>query len=87
MARFIVSTLFRARYKIYISGVENIDMDRPTLLLGNHISFLDWALVQIAYPKQIRFVVHRDYYNIWYLKLYLNSLKQFQSLRLEVKGR
>ncbi len=86
MARFIVSTLFRARYKIYISGVENIDMDRPTLLLGNHISFLDWALVQIAYPKQIRFVVHRDYYNIWYLKPIFKLFKAIPISSTRSKG-
>jgi len=51
MARFIVSTLFRARYKIYISGVENIDMDRPILLLGNHISFWIGHWFKLPYPK------------------------------------
>jgi len=68
LARFILSLLLKARYKIYISGVENININRPTLLLGNHISFLDWAILQIGYPKQIRFVIHKDYYNLWYLK-------------------
>jgi len=67
-ARFIVSTLFRVRYRLYISGIDNLKINRPTLLVGNHISFLDWAIVQIAYPKQIRFVIHRGYYNLWYLK-------------------
>ncbi len=54
----------------YNSAVPVIDRmaDKGILLLGNHISFLDWAILQMAYPKQIRFVMERDYYDKWYLK-------------------
>jgi acyl-[acyl-carrier-protein]-phospholipid O-acyltransferase/long-chain-fatty-acid--[acyl-carrier-protein] ligase len=33
------------------------------LLLGNHISYIDFALTQWATPRTIRFVVHDDYYS------------------------
>jgi acyl-[acyl-carrier-protein]-phospholipid O-acyltransferase/long-chain-fatty-acid--[acyl-carrier-protein] ligase len=68
MVRFIVRFTFGLRYKIFIEGLDNIKSNSGVLLLGNHISFLDWAFLQIAYPKQIRFVIERTYYNIWYLK-------------------
>jgi len=68
MVRFVVRFVFGLRYKIYIEGLDNIKSNSGVLLLGNHISFLDWAFLQIAYPKQIRFVIERTYYNIWYLK-------------------
>jgi acyl-[acyl-carrier-protein]-phospholipid O-acyltransferase/long-chain-fatty-acid--[acyl-carrier-protein] ligase len=53
------------------------------LLLGNHISFLDWAFLQIAYPKQIRFVIDRRYYNIWYLK---PIFKFFRAIPISPRG-
>jgi len=68
MVRFIVRFTFGIRYRVFIEGLDNIKSNSGVLLLGNHISFLDWAFLQIAYPKQIRFVIERTYYNIWYLK-------------------
>jgi acyl-[acyl-carrier-protein]-phospholipid O-acyltransferase/long-chain-fatty-acid--[acyl-carrier-protein] ligase len=38
------------------------------LLLGNHISWIDWAIVQIACPRPVRFVMIRNIYERWYLR-------------------
>jgi acyl-[acyl-carrier-protein]-phospholipid O-acyltransferase/long-chain-fatty-acid--[acyl-carrier-protein] ligase len=42
------------------------------LLLGNHISRIDWAVLQIASPRPIKFVMHRDFYERWYLTWFLD---------------
>ena len=55
--------LFGWRYRLRVSGIENIPKDGPVLLLGNHISYIDFALSQWATPRTIRFVVHDDYYS------------------------
>ena len=55
--------LFGWRYRLKVSGIENIPKDGPVLLLGNHISYIDFALLQWATPRTIRFVVHDDYYS------------------------
>ena len=55
--------LFGWRYRLRVSGIENIPKDGPVLLLGNHISYIDFALIQWATPRTIRFVVHDDYYS------------------------
>jgi len=68
MVRYIVKTIVSFRYRLQVEGLEHINAKRGVLLLGNHISFLDWAILQMAYPKQIRFVMERSYYEIWYLK-------------------
>ncbi len=67
LLRFIISRLFRARYNIHVIGFENIPSSGGILLLGNHISWVDWALVQIAAPRSIHFVMERGYYERWYL--------------------
>ncbi|MDC0963853.1 1-acyl-sn-glycerol-3-phosphate acyltransferase [Candidatus Pseudothioglobus singularis] len=55
--------LFGWRYRLKVSGIDNIPKDGPVLLVGNHISYIDFALIQWATPRTIRFVVHDDYYS------------------------
>jgi len=71
LVRYIVRTIVKIRYRVDVYGIENVQNKKGVLLLGNHISFLDWAMLQIAYPKQIRFVMDREYYDKWYLKPFL----------------
>jgi 1-acyl-sn-glycerol-3-phosphate acyltransferase len=54
--------LFGWRYRLGVSGIENLPKHGPVLLLGNHISYIDFALIQWGTPRTIRFVVHDDYY-------------------------
>lgn len=53
-------------------GFENLPGQGGVLMLGNHISWLDWAMVQIACPRPVRFVMHREIYQRWYLKWFLD---------------
>ncbi len=70
--RYIVSLLLSQRYRLDVRGINNIPSSGGVLLLGNHTSFLDWAMLQIACPRQIRFVMAKQYYGKWYLKKILD---------------
>ncbi len=70
--RYIVSLLLSQRYRLAVEGIKNIPSSGGVLLLGNHTSFLDWAMLQIACPRQIRFVMAKQYYGKWYLKKILD---------------
>ena len=72
LLRFIIARLFAARYRMKVLGFENIPPSGGILLLGNHISWVDWALVQIASPRPLKFVIERGYYERWYLKGFLD---------------
>lgn len=72
LLRFVFSRLFRARYRLKVLGFEHLPASGGVLLLGNHISFIDWALVQMASPRQLHFVIEKGYYERWYLKSFLN---------------
>ncbi|MDX1606430.1 MAG: acyl-[ACP]--phospholipid O-acyltransferase, partial [Candidatus Competibacterales bacterium] len=72
LVRYLVSFLFSRRYRIHVLGFNNIPAQGPVLLLVNHISWIDWAILQIAFPRPIRFVMHRHYYQRWYLKRFLD---------------
>ena len=66
--RFIVAYLLTRRYRVRVQGFKNIPERGGVLLLGNHISWIDWAIVQIASPRPIRFVMLKSIYERWYLR-------------------
>ncbi|MFT6889703.1 MAG: acyl-[acyl-carrier-protein]-phospholipid O-acyltransferase [Halioglobus sp.] len=68
LARIIATGILQRRYRIEVVGFDNLPESGAALLLGNHISWIDWALVQIACPRPIRFVMLRSIYDTWYLK-------------------
>ena len=76
LVRYMVRMIIGFKYDLSVEGLKNIEAnDKGVLLLGNHVSFLDWAILQMAYPKQIRFVMERSYYEKWYLKPFLDFFK------------
>jgi len=75
LVRYFFKIILRFKYKIDIHGLENVEEGKGVLLLGNHISFLDWAILQLAYPKQISFVIDKGFYNKFYLKPFMKFFK------------
>lgn len=72
LVRYLIGRLFASQYRIAVLGFENLPARGGVLMLGNHISWLDWAILQIASPRPIRFVMHRAIYQHWYLKRFLD---------------
>ena len=67
LVRFLLGGLVQRYYSIRVEGMKNIPEDQGVLLLGNHVSWMDWAIVQIACPRPIRFVMAKKIYDRWYL--------------------
>lgn len=72
LVRYMIARVFSGAYRIKVLGFENLPSSGGVLMLGNHISWLDWAMVQIASPRPVRFVMHRAIYQRWYLKWFLD---------------
>jgi acyl-[acyl-carrier-protein]-phospholipid O-acyltransferase/long-chain-fatty-acid--[acyl-carrier-protein] ligase len=68
LTRIIAAALIKGKYDLRVVGFDNLPKQGGVLLLGNHISWIDWALIQIACPRPVRFVMLRSIYNRWYLK-------------------
>jgi acyl-[acyl-carrier-protein]-phospholipid O-acyltransferase / long-chain-fatty-acid--[acyl-carrier-protein] ligase len=75
LLRYVMRALFSQRYQLTVSGMENIPSQGGVLLLGNHASWIDWAMLGIACPRRIRFVMDRDIYSRWYWKWLLERLR------------
>lgn len=68
LTRIVSSFLIQGKYKVSIVGFDHLPKTGGALLLGNHISWIDWAMIQIACPRPVRFVMLRSIYEQWYLK-------------------
>ncbi len=72
LPQFLFRLLFKIvalfRYHLRIHGVENFPKDGAALLMGNHVSYIDWVLLSIASPRRVSFVIERSFYDKWYLK-------------------
>ncbi|SFV51676.1 Putative 2-acylglycerophosphoethanolamine acyltransferase / acyl-acyl carrier protein synthetase [hydrothermal vent metagenome] len=51
------------RYKVVYKGLENIPQEKAVLLLGNHVSWLDWLFLQIPLRRRINFLMDKEIYH------------------------
>ena len=70
-----LKTIVGFKYKLEVNGVKNIPSSGGVLLLGNHISWIDWAVVLMATPREVRFVMDKTIYNKWFLTWILKIFK------------
>lgn len=63
MRGFFAKLIFGARYRLTITGAEQVPKSGPVLLLGNHISWIDFIFLQWALPRAVCFVMHAEYYD------------------------
>ncbi|WP_428024140.1 acyl-[ACP]--phospholipid O-acyltransferase [Arcobacter sp.] len=63
------------KYKLEVSGIKNIPSTDGVLLLGNHVSWIDWAVVLMSVPREVKFVMHKPIYEKWYLNWILRMFK------------
>jgi acyl-[acyl-carrier-protein]-phospholipid O-acyltransferase/long-chain-fatty-acid--[acyl-carrier-protein] ligase len=73
MVRLLVSRLMATHYRLNVQGLHNLPSEGGVLMLGNHISWLDWAMIQMASPRPVRFVMERSIYERWYLRHLLDA--------------
>ena len=72
LVRFMVARIIATRYRLEVIGLKNMPPRGGVLMLGNHISWIDWAMVQMASPRPVRFVMIRAIYERWYLRRFLD---------------
>ena len=73
--RFLLLPILKTGYRFHVNGLKNLPQSGGVLLLGNHISWIDWLVLQAASPRAIKFVMYRPIYNKWYLTWFLRIFK------------
>lgn len=64
MLRFIILTLGHTLYRIRVVGAENIPARGAAMFLSNHVSLIDSILISSCTSRQIRFLLHENYYSV-----------------------
>ncbi len=75
LLQFVLGGLFKLRYHINQRDLADLPKECGVLLLGNHISWIDWALIQMVIPRPIRFVIDRPFYDHWLLHGLLKHIR------------
>lgn len=74
-ARLLLLPILKTSYRFNVEGLKNLPQTGGVLLLGNHISWIDWLVLQAASPRAIKFVMYRGIYNKWYLRWFFKIFK------------
>jgi len=62
--RFLAYILNHILYRLKVVGEPSIPRDGPCLLVGNHVSMVDWLIVLGGIHRPVRFVMWHTYYNL-----------------------
>ena len=71
------------RYNFHYKGLENIPASEGVLLLGSHVRWVDWAIIQIPIKRRLNFMIDKDIYN-W--KLFNKALKKGEAIPISQKA-
>jgi acyl-[acyl-carrier-protein]-phospholipid O-acyltransferase/long-chain-fatty-acid--[acyl-carrier-protein] ligase len=89
VVRFVLWLVTHSVYKIRIVGHEHIPDRGPALLVSNHVSFVDALLIGASTDRVIRYLLHRDYYDIrwlnWFFHL-MNAIPVSATNRRDIVG-
>lgn len=55
--------VFKIRYRFNYVGLHNVPEERAVMLVGNHVSWIDWFIVQLPLERRISFMIEKDIYN------------------------
>jgi acyl-[acyl-carrier-protein]-phospholipid O-acyltransferase/long-chain-fatty-acid--[acyl-carrier-protein] ligase len=75
LLQFVLGSLFKLRYHIEARTLADFPAEGGVLLLGNHMSWIDWVLIQAVVPRPIRFVIDQAFYQHWLLHGLLKHIR------------
>lgn len=69
LVRFPLWLLNHTIYRLRVHGAESIPATGPALLVANHVSYLDWAMILASQKRRIRFIVWSPFLRIPLLRI------------------
>ena len=74
LVRFLLWLATMTIYRIKVEGRDNIPERGGALFVSNHVTYVDPPLLMASTDRQIRFIMHRDYYNRWWARPFTGML-------------
>ncbi len=76
--RSVAKTVLGWAYRVEVKGLENVDMaGKRALIIANHTSFLDAALIAAYLPVRITFAINTYIAKQWWIKPFLKLVDVF----------
>jgi acyl-[acyl-carrier-protein]-phospholipid O-acyltransferase/long-chain-fatty-acid--[acyl-carrier-protein] ligase len=79
----VIELFGRTRHRYTYLGLENIPKDKAVLFLGNHVSWLDWVILQLPLEKRINFMMDKEIYD-W--KFFHSIFKKGEAIPVSPKA-
>lgn len=64
----LFESILKLRYRFRYVGLEHFEQNLPILLAGNHVSWIDWFILQLPLERRVVFLIDKDIYNTKLLK-------------------
>lgn len=58
-------------YRLRVHGADNIPATGPALLVANHVSYIDWAMILAAQRRRVRFLIWSPFLGVPFLRIIL----------------
>lgn len=68
LVRAVLWLLANTVYRLNVRGRDNIPEEGGALLVANHVSFIDALVVSAAVDRPIRFIMHDEIYQSWWIR-------------------
>ena len=75
--RSLTRAVFTVLYKTEVRGLENFNVGGRMLIIANHTSFLDAALIAAYLPVPITFAINTQMAQAWWIKPFLKLVDAF----------
>jgi len=75
LARLLLWGLTRTFYRLRVTGRESVPENGGALLVSNHLSMVDALFLIASCDRPIRFIMHRDQFNKWWVNPIARLLK------------
>lgn len=74
LVRLLLWLATQSLYRIRVEGRDYLPERGGALLVSNHVSFVDAPLLMASTDRKIRFLMHREYYERWWIKPFTKML-------------
>jgi acyl-[acyl-carrier-protein]-phospholipid O-acyltransferase/long-chain-fatty-acid--[acyl-carrier-protein] ligase len=68
LVRLLLWLATKTIYRLRVEGRDHIPEKGGALFVCNHVSFVDAPLLMAATDRQIRFIMDKSYYELWWIK-------------------
>lgn len=68
MVRAIVGFFLRIAFRLTAEGTGHVPGEGGLIVAANHASYLDPLVLGAVFPRPVRFMMMRSYYEPWYLR-------------------